>query len=272
MRIGDAHVRFHPAGHILGSAQIAIEPATASSTAGRIVVSGDYKRGVDRTCEPFEPIACDIFISEATFGLPVFRHPDTSQEIKKLFSSLELFPDRAHLVGCYSLGKAQRLASLIHQSGYVRPIYLHGAMINLMAIYERHGVAFGPLTPVTPENKTDLAGEIILCPPSSISAAWSRGIPDPIACFASGWMRIRAHARRRGVELPLILSDHADWDELTTTIRETGCEEVWLTHGEADALVHWARLHQLRAQPLNMIGYGEDEETETAPIGAERRT
>ena len=257
--LGDTEVSFHPAGHVLGSAQIAIN-GLAADKRGRIVVSGDYKRQPDPTCAPFEPVRCDVFITEATFALPVFRQPDAGGEINKLIRSTETFPDRAHLVGCYSLGKAQRVAALLREAGWTAPLYLHGAMEKLMALYESLGVDFGETVKLTAANKAECAGQIVLCPPSALNDPWARGFPDPIACFASGWMRIRAHARRRGIELPLCISDHADWNELTQTIRDTACAEVWITHGEADALMHWARTHQLRAKPLHMIGYGEEEQ------------
>lgn len=264
LNLGAVTVTLHPAGHVLGSAQIAI-----TDNNGTIVVSGDCKRQTDPTCTPFEPVRCDIFITEATFALPVFRMPPAEGEIRKLLASLKTFPEKTHLVGCYSLGKAQRVAALIRQAGWTRPLYLHGAMDKIMQLYEEHGVDFGETQAVTAANKRDLAGEIVLCPPTSLGDAWASGFPDTLTCFASGWMRIRAHARRRGVELPLSISDHADWDDLTSTIIETGCEEVWITHGEAAALMHWAGLRQLRAKPLNMIGYSDsDDETPAAGSAA----
>ena len=239
-RIGSVDVSFHPAGHVLGSAQIALE-GEHEGRRMRIVVSGDYKRQRDPTCLPFEPLKCDIFITEATFGLPVFRHPDTRHEVERLLHSQRLFPERTHLVGAYSLGKAQRMAAILREAGYDRPIYLHGAMEKLMAFYESRGIGFGETRKATAAERSLFAGEIVLCPPSAIADLWSRRFPEPLAAFASGWMRIRARARQRGVELPLVVSDHADWDDLTATILETGCSEVWVTHGEADALVHWAQ-------------------------------
>ncbi len=261
LRVGDTQVSFYPAGHVLGSAQIAID-GIEKGKRGRIVISGDYKRQDDPTCAPFEVVPCDIFITEATFALPVFRQPDVRGEVDLLIRSLGIFPDRAHLVGCYSLGKAQRVAALIREAGWNGPIYLHGALEKLMVLYQFHGIDFGEIRKVSSDNKKDCAGQIVLCPPSSLNDPWSRGFPDPIACFASGWMRIRAHARRRGIELPLCISDHADWPELTRTIVETGCEEVWITHGESEALMHWAAMRQLRAKPLHMIGYSEEEQSE----------
>ena len=261
LSIGDVEVSFHPAGHVLGSAQILIEHRGC-----RLVVSGDYKRARDPTCAPFEVVRCDVFITEATFGLPVFRHPDTADEVQKLLESRALFPERAHLLGAYSLGKAQRMVALLREAEYDRPIYIHGAMEKLMALYEAHGIALGEIRKVAAADRAKLGGEIVVCPPSAIADLWSRKFPDSVAAFASGRMRVRARARQRGVELPLVVSDHADWPDLCRTIVETECAEVWVTHGEEDALVYWATQRGLRARPLNMLGYGEEEDS--APEGA----
>jgi putative mRNA 3-end processing factor len=255
LRIGETAVTFHPAGHVLGSAQIAVEAGGL-----RIVASGDYKRRPDPTCLPFVPVPCDIFITEATFALPVFRHPDAAAEIGRLLASLAQFPGRAHLVGAYSLGKAQRLIRLLRDAGYDRPIYLHGAMERLCRLYQAEGIDLGALAPATVARRTrdDFAGAVIVCPPSEIAERWARRFPDPVAAFASGWMRIRQRAKQANVELPLILSDHADWDELTATIAELGPREVWVTHGREEALVRWCGLNGIPARPLHMVGY-EDE-------------
>jgi putative mRNA 3-end processing factor len=248
-------VSFHPAGHVLGSAQIAVE-----KDGFRIVASGDYKRAVDPTCRPFETVPCDVFITEATFALPVFRHPDAAHEIAMLLKSVEQFPERAHLIGAYALGKAQRVIRLLRGAGYERPIFIHGALAKLCDYYQEQGIDLGPLEPATIEgaNKSAFAGEIIVGPPSAFADRWARRFADPVACFASGWMRIRQRARQRGVELPLVISDHADWDELTATIRETGAREVWVTHGREEALVRWCQLQGLTGRPLHLVGY-EDE-------------
>jgi putative mRNA 3-end processing factor len=253
--LGDVSVTFHPAGHVLGSAQIAVEHGGT-----RIVASGDYKRQPDSTCEAFEPVACDVFITEATFGLPVFRHPDDRDEIARLLRSVHQFPERAHVVGAYALGKAQRVMRLIRDAGYDRPIYIHGALEKISRYYEDEGVGLGELQPATVDRgaKGDFAGAIVVGPPSAFADRWARRFPDPISCFASGWMRIRQRARQGGVELPLIISDHSDWDELTATIRETGAEEVWVTHGREEALVRWCELAGIAARPLHLVGY-EDE-------------
>ncbi len=261
VKVGDVRIRFHPAGHVLGSAQIAV-----SCKESCIVASGDYKDAPDPTCAAFEVVRCDVFITEATFGLPVFRHGNAADEVKKLLASVALFPERAHLVGAYSLGKAQRVIALLREAGYDAPIYLHGAMEKITRYYESRGVALGDLRLVKGMKKADLAGTISLAPPTATSDIWTRRFPDPVTAFASGWMRVRARARQRGIELPLVISDHADWDGLTATIAATGAGEVWVTHGQEDALVHWCTTRGLAARPLDLVGYGEEDEGE-ASIG-----
>jgi putative mRNA 3-end processing factor len=257
--IGATRVTFHPAGHVLGSAQIAVE---STGEGLRMVASGDYKRRPDPTCLPFEPVPCDVFITEATFALPVFRHPPAEEEIAKLLHSLEAFPDRAHLIGAYSLGKAQRVIRMLRDAGYEQTIYLHGTMEKLCRLYEAEGIALGPLAPATIAKgaKGDFAGAVIICPPSEIAERWARRFPDPVPSFASGWMRIRMRAKQAGVELPLIISDHADWDELTATIAEIHPAEVWVTHGREEALVRWCQLSGIAAKPLHLVGYEDEEE------------
>jgi putative mRNA 3-end processing factor len=254
VRIGEVDVSFVPAGHVLGSAQIVLEYAGE-----RVVVSGDYKRRPDPTCLPFEPVPCDIFITEATFGLPVFRHPDTTAEIDRLLLRLSENPDRCILIGAYALGKAQRLMMELRGRGYHEPIYIHGALQRLCDLYKEHGIALGELRPATEAKKEELRGKVVVAPPGALNDRWSRRLPDPITAMASGWMRVRQRARQRNVELPLIVSDHADWDELTHTIQELQPKEVWITHGREDALKHWCMTHQIKARELNLVGR-EDED------------
>lgn len=248
-------ISFHPAGHVLGSAQIAVE-----KDGTRIVVSGDYKRSPDPTCTPFEPVACDVFITEATFGLPVFHHPDPADEIARLLTSLRQFPERSHLVGAYALGKAQRVISLLRRSGYDRPIYIHGALSKLCTYYESQGIDLGDLRPATDDNQDvqDFRGAVIVGPPSAFNDRWARRFADPLSVFASGWMMVRQRAKQRGVELPLVISDHCDWPELTATISELKPGQVWVTHGREEALVRWCELQGIAARPLHLVGY-EDE-------------
>ena len=245
-----------PAGHVLGSAQ-----AVVAWKGLTMVVSGDYKRRSDPTCAAFEPVPCDVFITEATFGLPVFRHPPAEQEVARLLRSVAQFPDRSHLVGAYALGKAQRVIALLRQAGWDKTIYVHGALEKLNRLYQDHGVDLGPLAPATTGSKADFAGAIIVAPPSALQDRWSRRFPDPIGAFASGWMQVRARARQRGVELSLVISDHADWDELTQTITELRPGELWITHGREEGLMRWCELNAVKARALAMVGY-DDEDAE----------
>lgn len=250
-----------PAGHVLGSAQAVVRWKGLT-----MVASGDYKRRRDPTCAAFEPVPCEVFITEATFGLPVFRHPDACEEVAKLIRSTEQFPERAHLVGAYALGKAQRVIKLLREGGYDRTIYVHGAMQRLNRLYEAHGVDLGSLELATVETgkKRAFEGQIVIAPPSAIADRWARRFPDPVTAFASGWMGVRARARQKGVELPLVISDHADWDELTGTAAEISPHELWITHGSEEALARWAELRGMTARALALVGYDEEDSGETA--------
>jgi putative mRNA 3-end processing factor len=253
--VGEVEVSFVPAGHVLGSAQIILDWGGE-----RVVVSGDYKRRADPTCEPFLPVRCDIFITEATFGLPVFHHPETGGEIDRLLARLADNPDRCVLVGAYALGKAQRVIAEVRRRGHHQPIYYHGALERLNNLYVENGIELGELRPATGASKAEMAGQLVLCPPGALNDRWSRRLPDPITAAASGWMRIRQRARQKNVELPLIISDHADWGELTDTILEIAPKEVWITHGREDALMHWCMTRQIKARELNLVGYDDDDD------------
>jgi putative mRNA 3-end processing factor len=254
LSVGDIEVSFVPAGHVLGSAQIVLD-----HRGERVVVSGDYKRREDPTCARFEPVKCDVFVTEATFGLPVFRHPETHDEMDKLLATLRANPTRCVLVGAYALGKAQRVIRELRVMGFDDPIYLHGALQRLCDLYVANGVNLGELRPATGASKAELQGRVVVAPPGALNDRWSRRLPDPITAMASGWMTVRQRARQKNIELPLILSDHADWDELTDTIRELSPREVWVTHGREDALVHWCALRQIKARALDLVGF-EDED------------
>ena len=251
----DVTISLHPAGHILGSAQVRLE-----YQGGSVVFAGDYKRAPDPTCRSFEPVPCDVFTTEATFALPVFTHPPIGDEIGKLLRSLTQFPDRCHLVGVYSLGKCQRVIKLLRLGGYDETIYLHGAMVRLCELYQSLGIDLGRLEQVTPDNAKTLGGRIVLCPPSALDDRWSRKLPDVLTVAASGWMRIRARAKQKGVELPLVVSDHADWPELLQTLTDVGAPDVWITHGREDALAYQAKLNGFNAQALHLLGYEDDAE------------
>ncbi|WP_207476417.1 ligase-associated DNA damage response exonuclease [Arenibaculum pallidiluteum] len=264
LRLGEVDVALVPAGHVLGSAQVVL-----TWRGRRVVVSGDYKRRLDPTCAPFEPVPCDLFVSEATFGLPVFRHPPTGHEIAKLVHSLALFPERAHVVGVYALGKCQRLIAELRGAGFDDPIYLHGALVPICAIYESFGVPMGELRPALAATREEMRGRVVLAPPSAIADRWARRLPDPVTAMASGWMRVRQRARQRGIELPLVISDHADWDELTETITELGARQLWVTHGNEEPLVHWARGRGIAAEALALVGFDEGGEGEPPPLAGE---
>ena len=254
LKIGDVDVSLWPAGHILGSAQVLI-----SYLGQRVVISGDYKRSMDPTCVPFEVVDCDLFISEATFGLPIFHFGDAGQEIRKLLTSLQMFPGRTHQVGVYSLGKCQRLISLLRAENYDRPIWLHGALLATCNYYKQQGYDLGELKLVS-EAPSKLAGEIVLGPPSALASIWARRFEDPVNCLASGWMQVRGRARQRNVELPLVISDHSDWPQLLQTIEQTGASELWVTHGREEALVYEATRRGVRAKALSLVGREEEAE------------
>lgn len=253
----DVQVSLKPAGHILGSAQVVMEYNDQ-----RIIFSGDYKRAYDPTCVGFEPTPCDVFITEATFALPIFSHPPIQEELKKLLFSLSYYPYRCHLVGAYALGKCQRLILELRKLGYNKPIYLHGAHVKLCHLYQSIGINLGELIPVSQvDNKEKLAGEIVLAPPSALADRWARRLPEVKICLASGWMKIRARAKQKLIELPLVVSDHCDWEELIQTIKEVKPHEVWVTHGREDTLIYALKQLGFKAKAFSIIGFEEDLDT-----------
>jgi len=254
VRLGEVEVRLAPAGHILGSAQ-----AVLTYKNQRIVVSGDFKRRPDPTCPPFEPVPCDVFITEATFALPVFHHPSDAGEIGKLLRSVATFPERTHLVGVYALGKCQRVIRLLRAAGYDRRIWLHGALLSLCELYQEQGIDLGDVAPASEAILETFRGAIVLCPPGSIADRWSRRFAEPISAVCSGWMGVRARARQRGAELPLVISDHADWPELSRTLKDVGAPKVWVTHGREEALVFHARSLGIEAEALHLGGRDEED-------------
>lgn len=255
LKIKDVQCYLLPAGHILGSAQLVMEFNNA-----RVIVSGDYKRAEDPTCEPFIVENCDVFVTEATFALPVFKHPPIDVEISKLLTSVNTFPDRCHLLGAYALGKCQRLIKTLRLMGYDKPLYIHGALKKLCDFYQSEGIDLGDLQMAADLDLQKSAGTIVLCPPSALHDRWSRRFAKVLVSMASGWMQIRARAKQKGVELPLIISDHADWLELTTTIKEINPKEIWVTHGREEALVHYLNQQGYKAQALHLLGYEDQED------------
>ncbi|MGB4859968.1 MAG: ligase-associated DNA damage response exonuclease [Dokdonella sp.] len=253
--INDAIVSLHPAGHILGSSQVRIE------VDGRVcVVSGDYKRALDPTCLPFEVVPCDVFVTEATFGLPVYRWPpisDVAQQILAWWNSCRANNQTAVLC-CYALGKAQRvMAELARYTD--RTVFLHGAMLRLTERYREAGIAMLPGEPVMDSAKSrDFAGELIIAPPSAAGSPWIRRFGNSSLGFASGWMQVRGNRRRRGWDRGFVVSDHADWPALIDTVRATGAKRILPTHGNTDALVAYLCEQGFDAEPLHTEFGGDD--------------
>lgn len=249
---------FASAGHILGSAQAVIE-----FEGTRVVAAGDYKRHSDPTCAPFEVIPCDVFITEATFALPVFQHPPLETEVEKLLRSLRTLPNRTHIVGVYALGKCQRVMKTLRLAGYEAPFYIHGALKRLTELYESYGQDFGTWELVSDIPRADkhlFQGKIVLCPPAQINDRWSRRFADPLPTVASGWMQIRARARQKRAEMALVVSDHADWGDLIRTCEETKAGDIWITHGRVEALEYALKQRGMQAKALNLIGRDESVE------------
>lgn len=255
-RLGDVNVSLHPAGHVLGSAQVRLE----STSTGEIwVVSGDYKRRADPTCTGFEVVACDVFITEATFALPIYRWPDPEAEIDALWQWWQenRRAGKASVVFSYAFGKAQRVLSGLALRG-AGTVWLHGAMLALTEIYRRTGLALPPTRAVADAEKgTSFKGELIVVPPSARGSTWMRRFGRPSTAFVSGWMTLRGRRRQRSVDRGFILSDHADWPALLRTVEETGARRVLTTHGYSDVLARYLRERGLDAEPLDTLYSGD---------------
>ena len=253
--MGRAEVSLHPAGHVLGSAQVRIE------VDGEVwVASGDYKRQPDPTCAPFEVVPCDTFITEATFGLPVYRWPDTREVVREIVEWRDACAAEgvAAVLFCYALGKAQRvLAELAAFDD--QPVLLHGAIAAGVEVYRRAGIALPATEPVSEQARgADFAGRLVLAPPSAAGSAWMRRFRRAQTGFASGWMRIRGNRRRRNHDRGFVVSDHADWPDLMRTVRETGAARVIATHGNTDAIVRALRDGGVDAGAFR-TGYGGED-------------
>jgi putative mRNA 3-end processing factor len=247
LTLGGARITFHGAGHVLGSAQILIEAAGE-----RWLISGDYKRDPDPSCAPFTPVQADVFISEATFALPIYRWAPTSQVAQAIRDWWQGAPSVPSVLFCYAFGKAQRLLAELHALGCREEVLLHGAMQGLMEPYRAEGIAMVPTQPVSALPRGDsLAGRLILAPPSAQRTPWMRRFPLAQTAFASGWMAVRGVRRRRGFGRGFVLSDHADWPSLVRTIVETGAQRVYLTHGHGEALARYLQeVEGIDAHPL----------------------
>jgi putative mRNA 3-end processing factor len=256
-RIGDVTVSFHPAGHVLGSAQIRIEGRD-----GVWVVSGDYKRAADPTCAPFEPLACDTFITESTFGLPIYRWDPVAAVIDDIMGwwARNDAEGRTSILFCYTLGKAQRLlAELARVTD--RTVLVHGMMMGMIDAYRDAGVPMLPVRVLTERPRgTSFAGELVLAPLPARGTPWMRRLGDLSDGFASGLMRVRGVRRQRAFDRGFVLSDHADWPALLDTIRETGAGRVLATHGHAEPLARHLRESGLDAGVIRTAWEGELED------------
>ena len=254
LRIKGVNIKFIPAGHIIGSSQIYLEYKGET-----IVVSGDYKRRKDLTCDLFEVTKCHTFITEATFGLPIFTHPSDIHETSKLIKSINDNSNYCHLIGVYALGKCQRLITLLRKLGFNDVIYLHGALIKISNYYIDRKINLGKLRNVSELRPSDYSNKLILCPPSSLSDRWSQKFNKVIKGFVSGWMGIKQRIKQKNIQLPIIISDHADWNEILNTIEEISPEKVLVTHGREEGLLSYLKQKKVSCNALNLIGF-EDED------------
>lgn len=253
LKLGQTWVSFHPAGHVLGSAQIRVEHKDEVW-----VVSGDYKRCTDPTCAPFEVVPCDVFITEATFGLPVYRWQPGSVTCRQIYDWWQSDLERPSLLFCYAFGKAQRILAELRQL-CDRPVYVHGAIHGLTELYRQIGIPMLETIPVADQPRTyKFNGDLILAPPSGHRSSWMKRFTQPQTAFASGWMAVRGARRRRGYERGFVLSDHADWPGLIQTVQQTGAKTVYVTHGQSDVLSRYlSETMGLHAVPLQTLYEGE---------------
>jgi putative mRNA 3-end processing factor len=252
--LAGTRVSLHPAGHVLGSAQVRIEHG------GRVwVVSGDYKLAPDPTCAAFEPLRCDVFITESTFGLPIYRWPaagDVIAEVNRWWAD-NAEAGRVSVLFCYAFGKAQRILAGVDPS--IGPLLVHGAVEPLNRAYRESGVAL-PATRLVSDvtDKADLRGALVLAPPSAQGTPWLKRFGEYSDAFASGWMQLRGTRRRRALDRGFVLSDHADWPGLMTAIGATGAARVIVTHGQVPVMVRWLREQGLDAEAFE-TEFGEEQ-------------
>jgi putative mRNA 3-end processing factor len=253
LKLGNTWVSFHSAGHVLGSAQIRVESGDEVW-----VVSGDYKRCADPSCAPFEVVPCTTFITEATFGLPIYRWQPGAETAQQIYQWWQGDPDRASILFCYAFGKAQRILSELTQLTD-RPVYVHGAIQALTEVYRQAGVQMLPTIPTSEMPRSySYRGDLVLSPPSGHRSTWMKRFERPQTAFASGWMAVRGARRRRGYERGFVLSDHADWPSLIQTIQQTQAETVYVTHGQSDILSRYLQeVCQMNAMPLETLFEGE---------------
>tara|TARA_B100000287_G_scaffold93107_1_gene85278 strand:+ start:4957 stop:5958 length:1002 start_codon:yes stop_codon:yes gene_type:complete len=254
INVNGVNIKFISAGHIIGSAQIYLEYKGEV-----VIISGDYKRRKDATCAPFEVKKCHTFITEATFGLPIFTHPEDKQEAKKIIKSMENNKEYCHLIGVYALGKCQRLITILRELGFNDIIYLHGALMKISEYYKERKINLGIIKNISELRTNEYAGKLILCPPSSLSDRWSQKFRNVIKGFVSGWMSIKQRVKQKNIELPIVISDHADWNELLNTIKDVSPNNVLVTHGREEGLLSYLMDNNIKCNALNLVGF-EDED------------
>ncbi len=255
IKLGNVWVSFHPAGHVLGSAQIRVEHKEEVW-----VVSGDYKRCYDPTCALFEVVPCDTFITEATFGLPIYQWQSGQEICRQIYEWWQGDRDRPSILFCYAFGKAQRVLAELRKFTD-QPVYVHGAIHVLTEIYRQVGVEMVETIPASEKPRDyKFKGDLILAPPSGHRSSWMKRFQQPQTAFASGWMAVRGARRRRGYERGFVLSDHADWQGLVNTTLQTRAKTVYVTHGQSDVLSRYlSETLEINALPLKTLFEGESD-------------
>ena len=249
-RLGQAKLSLHSAGHVLGSAQVRIEVGDEVW-----LVTGDYKRCHDPSCEPFESVKCDVLITESTFGLPIYRWKSGKQVAREIYEWWRTETEHPSLLFCYAFGKAQRVLAELKSLGIMEEVLLHGAVETITGHYREAGVDMVPTRPISElERKDPLKGRLIIAPPSAYKSPWMKRFKEPQTAFASGWMAVRGARRRRGYERGFVLSDHADWTGLIMTIKQSEAKTIYITHGQEDVLARYlTEVEGLNAFPLEML-------------------
>lgn len=259
-------ITLYPAGHLLGSAQVCVEQGGE-----RWVVSGDYKWEPDSTCEPFEPVPCHTFITESTFGLPIYRWPRQAEVFAQINQWWRRNQEqgRTSMLFAYALGKAQRLLAGLESS--IGPILVHGAVAPLVQCYREAGIALPEVLPASPENaKAHKGRAMVVAPPSAMGTPWMRKFQPYSTAFASGWMQIRGTRRRRALDRGFVISDHVDWIGLQQAVHVTGAARIGVTHGYTSAMVRWLREQGYEAWAIETRFEGElESDSDSAPAQEE---
>jgi len=257
ININGVDLSFHPAGHIVGSSQIRI-----ANKKEVWVISGDYKLENDNLSQPFEPVKCDFFVTESTFGLPVFQWKKQESVFNEINSwwSKNVSVNRPSLISAYSLGKAQRIIQNVDHS--IGPIYTHGAIENTNQVLRESGINIKETTLIADQSKSSLNKGLIICPPSALGSAWVNKFKNPSLAMASGWMATRGNRRRRNADIGFVLSDHADWNDLNKAVKLTEAKKIFVTHGYSDIYSKWLNHQGIESQTVETAFESEGPETQ----------